>query len=150
MAQPVSLALTVKPISTTHVPVVPLLSLLLFTLQLYYIDHPQKLLFVMAGLYLPFQWTNNLLRKLRADICRLLRICESPTASLYTDTIDGVVMIRAFGLQEVYRESLITLKDQEAKVGVQNWFGGSFGLFCSYIGSVGCSPGRDGRRRLMK
>lgn len=72
---------------------------------------------------IPFRWTNSILRKLRADIRRLHATLSSPLSSLYTDTIDGVIMIRAFGLQDLYNQSLITLKDQEVKVGLLSWFG---------------------------
>lgn len=82
-------------------------------------------MYVIAALILPFRWANSVLRKLRADIRRLHAICESPLASLYTDSIDGVIMIRAFGLQDLYNQSLITLKDQEVKVGLLSWFGES-------------------------
>ena len=34
-------------------------------------------------------------------------------------------MVRAFGLQDLYNQSLITIKDQEVKVGLLSWFGGS-------------------------
>jgi hypothetical protein len=86
-------------------------------------------IWVIVALIIPFRWTNGILRKLRADIRRLHATLQSPLSSLYTDTIDGVVMIRAFGLQDLYNQSLVTLKDQEVKVGLLSWFGELFTLF---------------------
>lgn len=87
------------------------------------------MIWVIVALIIPFRWTNGILRKLRADIRRLHATLQSPLSSLYTDTIDGVVMIRAFGLQDLYNQSLVTLKDQEVKVGLLSWFGELFTLF---------------------
>lgn len=54
---------------------------------------------------------------------RLFAISSSPLASLWTDTIDGVFMIRAFGLQHTYTQKLIAIKNQDMKIGSLTWFG---------------------------
>lgn len=50
---------------------------------------------VLLILAIPFFFANNILRKMRADIRRACLISYSPLVSLFNDTIDGVVMIRA-------------------------------------------------------
>ena len=93
----------------------------------------QRVIWVIIALIIPFRWTNSILRKLRADIRRLHATLSSPLSSLYTDTIDGVIMIRAFGLQDLYNQSLITLKDQEVKVGLLSWFGVFSSIDCQLL-----------------
>lgn len=83
----------------------------------------QKLLLVVAALIIPFYLTCNFLRSLRAEMRRLFAISTSPLASLWTDTIDGVFMVRAFGLQCTYIQTMVALKNQDMKIGSLGWFG---------------------------
>ena len=83
----------------------------------------QKLVYILLALALPFCWVCGFLRRLRSEMRRLFSISTSPLASLWTDTIDGVVMVRAFGLQDVYTQTMVTLKNQDMKIGSLGWFG---------------------------
>lgn len=56
------------------------------------------------------------LGKLRADLRRLTAICFSPLISLYHDTIDGVVMVRASVLPSLPERETDTIETGSARV----------------------------------
>ncbi|KAK8864683.1 hypothetical protein IAR55_001935 [Kwoniella newhampshirensis] len=75
---------------------------------------------------IPLYWLSGHLNKLRADIRRLTSVAGSPLYSLYNEAIDGVVMIRAFGQNQLLMGAMKIINNRErtatlADYAVYNW-----------------------------
>ncbi|OCF60910.1 hypothetical protein L486_00554 [Kwoniella mangroviensis CBS 10435] len=87
---------------------------------------------------IPFVWISNQLNKLRADIRRLTATASSPLYSLYNETIDGVVMVRAFGQNKLMMHSMKVINNRErvtwfAAWAVYNWVRAVIRSFASVV-----------------
>ncbi|WWD17007.1 hypothetical protein CI109_101443 [Kwoniella shandongensis] len=74
----------------------------------------------------PLFWASGHMNKLRNDIRRLAAIAGSPLYSLYNEAIDGVVMVRAFGQNDLLMNIMKIVQDRErtawlAHYSVQCW-----------------------------
>jgi ABC-type multidrug transport system fused ATPase/permease subunit len=63
----------------------------------------------------------NSLGKLRTNLRRLAAVADSPLISQYHDSIDGVVMLRAFGLQNVMTKAMRSLLTRSRTAETWNW-----------------------------
>ncbi|WVW84262.1 hypothetical protein I302_106292 [Kwoniella bestiolae CBS 10118] len=86
----------------------------------------------------PFVWISNQLNKLRADIRRLTATASSPLYSLYNETIDGVVMVRAFGQNKLMMHAMKVINNRErvtwfAAWAVYNWVRAVMRSFTSIV-----------------
>ncbi|WVO18186.1 hypothetical protein L204_105890 [Cryptococcus depauperatus] len=70
---------------------------------------------------LPLYWVSGHLNKLRADIRRLTSRASSPLYSLYNETIDGVVMIRAFGQNMLMSAAMKAFVNMERGAWTADW-----------------------------
>ncbi|ORX40310.1 hypothetical protein BD324DRAFT_607321 [Kockovaella imperatae] len=75
-----------------------------------------SLLIFMILFTIPLYWMSKVLRKLRADLRRLSATAASPLISLYNDTIEGVVMVRAFGSAQYMCAAMVALINREREV----------------------------------
>ncbi|WWC94460.1 hypothetical protein V866_001306 [Kwoniella sp. B9012] len=87
---------------------------------------------------IPFVWISNQLNKLRADIRRLTATASSPLYSLYNETIDGVVMVRAFGQNKLMMHAMKVINNRErvtwfAAWAVYNWVRAVIRSFASVV-----------------
>ncbi|WRT66672.1 uncharacterized protein IL334_003632 [Kwoniella shivajii] len=87
---------------------------------------------------IPFYWISNQLNKLRADIRRLTTTASSPLYSLYNESIDGVVMIRAFGQNQSMMYAMKVINNRErvtwlAAWAVWNWVRAIIRSFASIV-----------------
>lgn len=63
------------------------------------------------------------LNKSRSDIRRLTATASSPLYSLYNETIDGIVMIRAFGQDKLMMATMKVLNNRERTTCLADWTG---------------------------
>ncbi|KAE8539170.1 hypothetical protein D1P53_004260 [Cryptococcus gattii VGV] len=70
---------------------------------------------------LPLFWFSGYLNKLRSDIRRLTATASSPLYSLYNETIDGIVMIRAFGQDKLMMATMKVLNNRERTTCLADW-----------------------------
>lgn len=71
------------------------------------------------------------LNELRSDIRRLTATASSPLYSLYNETIDGIVMIRAFGQDKLMMATMKVLNNRERTTCLADWTG-KFELLLSF------------------
>ncbi|WOO83211.1 ATP-dependent bile acid permease [Vanrija pseudolonga] len=77
------------------------------------------LFFVLFGI--PVLFVSNGLGKLRTNLRRLSIMSYSPLISLFNDSIDGVVMLRAFGMPNVMAQSMKTILNRARSAETWNW-----------------------------
>lgn len=80
-----------------------------------------SLLFVMFAFGIPLFLIANGLGKLRSTLRRLAAVADSPLISLYHDSIDGVVMLRAFGLPNLMAHTMVGLINRSRTAETWNW-----------------------------
>ncbi|WVF71138.1 hypothetical protein IAT40_005935 [Kwoniella sp. CBS 6097] len=70
---------------------------------------------------IPYFWISGHLNKLRSDIRRLTATASSPLYSLYNETIDGVVMVRAFGQNKLMMYAMKVINNRERLTWLADW-----------------------------
>lgn len=80
-----------------------------------------SMLLVLVAFGIPLFFVANGLGKLRTNLRRLAATADSPLLSLYHDSIDGVVMLRAFGLANLSAQSMKTLLNRSRTAETWNW-----------------------------
>ncbi|OCF43038.1 hypothetical protein I317_03131 [Kwoniella heveanensis CBS 569] len=70
---------------------------------------------------IPYFWISGHLNKLRSDIRRLTATASSPLYSLYNETIDGVVMVRAFGQNKLMMRAMKVINNRERLTWLADW-----------------------------
>lgn len=76
---------------------------------------------VMIAFGIPLFMIANGLGKLRSTLRRLAAVADSPLISLYHDSIDGVVMLRAFGLPNLMAHTMVGLINKSRTAETWNW-----------------------------
>lgn len=80
-----------------------------------------SLFIVMIAFGIPLFMIANGLGKLRSTLRRLAAVADSPLISLYHDSIDGVVMLRAFGLPNLMAHTMVGLINKSRTAETWNW-----------------------------
>ncbi|WVQ99735.1 hypothetical protein IAU59_006877 [Kwoniella sp. CBS 9459] len=70
---------------------------------------------------IPYFWISGHLNKLRSDIRRLTATASSPLYSLYNETIDGAVMVRAFGQNKLMMHAMKFINNRERLTWLADW-----------------------------
>ncbi|WVR06775.1 hypothetical protein IAU60_003810 [Kwoniella sp. DSM 27419] len=76
---------------------------------------------VSLGFGIPFYWVSGRLNKLRAEVKRLAATASSPLFSLYNETIDGVIMVRAFGQNRFVMHAMKIINNRERTTWLAAW-----------------------------
>lgn len=79
------------------------------------------MLLVLVAFGVPLFFVASGLGKLRTNLRRLAATADSPLISLYHDSIEGVVMLRAFGLANLSAQSMKTLLNRSRTAETWNW-----------------------------
>ncbi|BEI85636.1 hypothetical protein CcaverHIS002_0510370 [Cutaneotrichosporon cavernicola] len=79
------------------------------------------MLVVLVAFGVPLLLVTNQLGKLRSNLRRLAAVSDSPIISLYHDSIDGVVMLRAFGLPAAMTKIFQVLANRSRVAQTWNW-----------------------------
>ncbi|KLT42676.1 P-loop containing nucleoside triphosphate hydrolase protein [Cutaneotrichosporon oleaginosum] len=79
------------------------------------------MLVVLIAFGTPLLFVTNKLGKLRSNLRRLAAVSDSPIISLYHDSIDGVVMLRAFGLPAAMTQGFQVLANRSRVAQTWNW-----------------------------
>lgn len=79
------------------------------------------MLVVLVAFGIPLGLVANQLGKLRSNLRRLAAVSDSPMISLYHDTIEGVVMLRAFGLPHAMTQGLEVIANRSRVAQTWNW-----------------------------
>lgn len=79
------------------------------------------MLIVLVAFGAPLTLVANQLGKLRSNLRRLAAVSDSPIISLYHDSIEGVVMLRAFGLASAMTEGMQVVANRSRVAQTWNW-----------------------------
>ncbi|KAL7420559.1 hypothetical protein Q5752_004510 [Cryptotrichosporon argae] len=96
--------------------------------------HEPVLGVVLVGLAIPLYFLSRFLGQLRANLRRLNATADSPLIGIYHDAIDGVVIVRAFGLNKVMASAMMMLINRSRAVGVSDWM--SYNLIRTLVTSA--------------
>lgn len=79
------------------------------------------MLVILVAFGVPLVLVANWLGKLRTNLRRLAAVSDSPMISIYHDSIEGVAMLRAFGLPHAMTQALEVIANRSRVAQTWNW-----------------------------